>query len=258
MNHADSVRRLQGAADLLHDLDGFFRSELLLFLNERAQIVTLDKLHGDELHSVGVAEIVDANDILVSDLMGEQEFLLESRQDRCIGGEFRPDQFQSHGTVKFPVVGFVDGAHPALTQQLQDLVAATQHIADLEHRSANLNVGGTSSGKRARRNRVGYRGVDIRKGCLRIAQRGLRIGRGVGKLDQSRKVTRVGTITLGGSAHPRLGGRVGRSCGSNRRFRFCINRLPWDAESRAPHKKNRKEVYTGTRPSVVKNGGFTS
>ncbi len=92
MDNAQGVRGFQRAADLLHQLDCLFRRKLLLFLDQRAQILALHKLHGDELHTIGIAQIEDSDDVSVSYLAREQKLLLEPRQDRGIGSEFGTDQ----------------------------------------------------------------------------------------------------------------------------------------------------------------------
>ena len=69
MNDAHAMRRFERAADLHHDVHSFFGSELLLFLNNAAKITALDVLHGDELHAVGITEVVNAHYVLVRDLL---------------------------------------------------------------------------------------------------------------------------------------------------------------------------------------------
>ena len=64
----DGVRRFESPADLLHDVDGLFGWQFSALMDEGAQVVALDELHGDELHAVGFAEVVDADDVAVRDL----------------------------------------------------------------------------------------------------------------------------------------------------------------------------------------------
>jgi hypothetical protein len=52
--------------------------------DQRAQVAPFHELHRDELHTLGVAQIVDTNYIFVRDLSREQEFLFETGQDRWI------------------------------------------------------------------------------------------------------------------------------------------------------------------------------
>ena len=82
VNHAHAVSGFQRAAHLLNDLHRVFRERTFLFLDERSQVLAFDELHGDELHAIGIAQVIDADYILVGDLVGQQKLLLESRQDR--------------------------------------------------------------------------------------------------------------------------------------------------------------------------------
>ena len=132
MDNADRVRGLERLADLLHNVDGSFRGKLFLLLNQRAEIAPFDELHGDELDAFGIAQIEDAHDILVRDLAGEQEFLLEAGENGRVGGELGADEFESNGAVEFAVAGFVDGSHAAFAQQVQDFVAAAENVSDLQ------------------------------------------------------------------------------------------------------------------------------
>ena len=99
VDHAHAMSRFQRAADLLNDLDGLFRRKLFSLQNKSTQVFAFDELHGDELHAIGVAQVVDADHILMSNLMRQQQLLLESRQDRGIRGQLRADELQRHRTV---------------------------------------------------------------------------------------------------------------------------------------------------------------
>ena len=50
-------------------------------LHQAAQVLTLDVLHGDELHAVGFAQVVNPDHVLVRDLGGQKQFLLEAVND---------------------------------------------------------------------------------------------------------------------------------------------------------------------------------
>ena len=93
MDYPYSVRRLQRTADLLDNLDRVSGRKLRIFEDQRTQVFALDKFHGDELNPVGIAQIVNPDDVFVGHLMREQKLLLEARDDGGIRGEFAPDQF---------------------------------------------------------------------------------------------------------------------------------------------------------------------
>ena len=126
MDHMFAVRGFQGAADLEHDFRCFAGRKFASFLKEVAKVVSLHEIHGDELDSVGLAEVENTNDILVRDLARENQFLLEAPQDFRIAGELGTDQFESDKTVEFLVSRFIHRAHPATSKQLQDFIAPCQ------------------------------------------------------------------------------------------------------------------------------------
>src|SRR5207248_11764777 len=68
MNDADAMRCFKCAADLLHALNSFCGAELSLLMDEGAEILALDIFHGDELQSLGLAEVVNADNVLMRDL----------------------------------------------------------------------------------------------------------------------------------------------------------------------------------------------
>ena len=99
VDDAYAVRGFQRAADLLHDVDGFFGIELFLLMNDGTKVLTLDVLHGDELHAFGFAQVVNTDDVFVRDLMGENQFLLEAVDNRLIAGELGRMTFKA--TMRF-------------------------------------------------------------------------------------------------------------------------------------------------------------
>ena len=136
MNHADSVRRFKRLAYLLDDLDGLFGGKLPAQMDEGAQVFTLDVLHSDELHALGFAQVVDADDVAVRDLRGEDQLLLEALDDCGVSGVFAADRLEGDGAVQLDVPGFVDGAHAAFAEQRDDFVALSEEKARLKNRLA--------------------------------------------------------------------------------------------------------------------------
>ncbi len=133
-----AVRRLQAGADLQHDVDAFRGRELALPQQDGAQVLTLDELHGDELDAVGFVQVVDADDVLVRDLAGQHQFLLEARQDGRIAGKVGTNDLQPDDAFHFHVAGFVDCAHAAHAEHLVDLVAAAEDISFAEDGCADV------------------------------------------------------------------------------------------------------------------------
>ena len=127
------VRGFQRAAGLLHDFNRFLGSQFSLPLHQAAQVLTLDELHGDELHAVGLAQVVNADDVLVGDLGGEKQLLLEAVNDGLVAGQIGADDFQRHHAIQFDVPGFVDRAHPTFAEDLQHFVTLPQKRAGRQH-----------------------------------------------------------------------------------------------------------------------------
>src|SRR5664280_461937 len=113
MDDALAMGGLQAGADLQHDADRFVRWHSALARKNRAQVLTFDELHGDELHAVSFVQIVNANDVLMSDLAGKHQLLLEASEDGGISGEVRANYLEAGDPLDFYVAGFVDGAHAA-------------------------------------------------------------------------------------------------------------------------------------------------
>src|SRR5437870_12928035 len=118
MNDSHTVRGFERTADLLHDLDRFLGGELSFLVYEGAEIFTLDVLHGDELHPLGFAQVVNANYIFVGNLASQEQFLLEAIEDGLVAGKIGPNDFQGDWPTQLAVHGSVDRAHSAFAQNL--------------------------------------------------------------------------------------------------------------------------------------------
>ena len=123
-------RALRG---LLDDIDGLFSGQLLALMDEGAKVDAFDVLHGDELHAVGFAEVVDADDVAVRDLGGEDELLLEALNDGGVAGVFAADGLERNDAIQLDVARLVDGSHAALAEQREDFIALAEDVAGLEH-----------------------------------------------------------------------------------------------------------------------------
>ena len=107
-------------------------ASFFFLLHQATQVLTLDVLHGDELHALSFAQVVDPDYVLVGDLGGQQQFLLEAVNDGLVAGQIRPDHFQSHHAVQFAVSRLVNRAHSAFAQNLQDFIALAQDCSGLK------------------------------------------------------------------------------------------------------------------------------
>jgi len=69
VNYPNTVRSVQSLAHLLNNIYRFFWSKLLFFADEGTQVFTLDVLHRDELDALTFAQVIDADHVLVRDLV---------------------------------------------------------------------------------------------------------------------------------------------------------------------------------------------
>src|SRR5262249_12055657 len=143
----------QRVTDLPDDGNGFFRRELSFVVQQLAQVAAFDELHGDVLCAFRFRNVVNADDIAVSNLPCGEEFLLESSQNYRMIGHFRPNHFQSDQVLDLTVARFVDGAHAAFAEEPQDFVAAAKQVAGSETAAPGVNrrMAWLASGWRGRR-----------------------------------------------------------------------------------------------------------
>jgi hypothetical protein len=122
---------VESQANLPNYLDSSFWGQFAFVQEQAAKVIAFDILHGNEFDVVSFGEIVDSDDIPVGNLVGRQQLLFESRQDGGVRGEVRTNQFKRYESIQFAVRSFVNGAHSAFAQQLEDFVAAAYNVAGL-------------------------------------------------------------------------------------------------------------------------------
>ena len=108
--------------------------QLALFLQRSCKVGTLEIRHRDVLDAVDFAEVVDANDILMSNLSSEDELLLEPplhfpRGQRIARG-FRAYHLQRHRHPKLRVPGVVHSSHAADAEHPHDVITVAECLAD--------------------------------------------------------------------------------------------------------------------------------
>ncbi len=118
MDDAFAMRHFQRRDHLPQDLDGFLWRVLPALLEQVRKILPFDELHGDEPEPIGDAEIENADYIPMRDLAGENQLLLESRENTWMAREFAADHFQSDQAVQLAVASLIDRPHPAFAEQL--------------------------------------------------------------------------------------------------------------------------------------------
>src|SRR5713101_3180249 len=101
-------------------------------MKEGSQISPFDVLHGDKSDAVGLPKIKDADDVPVGHFPRENEFLFEAPENFRMARKVWADQLQGNETLEFDITRLVNRPHPALPQQLQDLVAIADDCSRLE------------------------------------------------------------------------------------------------------------------------------
>ena len=82
-----------------------------------------------------VTEVVNSHHVLVGDFASQQQFAFEARR-HFLGqrrvGDLGTDHLESNGNAELLVPGLVDGSHAADAENVQDLVATPERLADGE------------------------------------------------------------------------------------------------------------------------------
>ena len=128
-------------------------------MNQRAQVLTLDVLHGDELHAIPFTEVVNANDVAMGDPLGQPQFLLEAVNDRGILRQVGTNHLQRDHAIEFQIARLVDRAHAALPQRLQDLVPPRQDRSMFQFRLRRADSPSRRTTARGGRNSIRQSGT---------------------------------------------------------------------------------------------------
>ena len=84
VEHAALVRRGDAGAQLPRDLDRLVLRNASDAAEQRREILAVDVLHREEAAAVGVAEVVQAADVLVRHLARDAQLVVELRQPRVV------------------------------------------------------------------------------------------------------------------------------------------------------------------------------
>ena len=107
-----------------------------LAAQDAGKIRALDVRHRDVLDAVDLADVVDADDVPVRDLAGEQQLALEPPLDLLRGGRvrhgLRADDLDRDRDFQLLVPRLVDRSHAAGPEQADDVVAAAELLPVLE------------------------------------------------------------------------------------------------------------------------------
>ena len=100
MQHAALVRRRDARGQLPGELDRLVLRNPADAAEQRRQILAVDILHRQEAPAVGVAEVVEADDVLVRDLAGDAQLVVELRQPGIVGGDAGGQELQRHRLIE--------------------------------------------------------------------------------------------------------------------------------------------------------------
>ena len=170
VNDAGLVRRLQAGSDLPDDRHHLRDRQLRRVAQNGRQVGAFDVRHRDVLDAVDLSEVVDADDVLVRDLPGQQQFLLEATLDVLrrfrVVRSLRANDLQRHGDVQFGVPGLIHGAHPADAQLPENRVARSELFGNLQRAEADFRCGRVPDAARryGQPGRVSRR-IVVRRGC---------------------------------------------------------------------------------------------
>src|SRR5579875_2461612 len=135
VDNALGVGSIERPCKLARKVQDRLQGKTALLLQKMTQVLAFNVGHGDEFHSVCVAEVVDAENVAVGDAAGKQQFLLESSHGLRVCGEFRAEQLESYNPVKLPIARLENQSHASLAQERLDPIAKTKVRPRLKRRN---------------------------------------------------------------------------------------------------------------------------
>ena len=139
VDDAGIVRLDEAGHDCARDAQHGGHEERPFPLEHRRQVLPVDVRHRDVLDAADLAEIVDADDVLVGHLTSEQQFTLESPLHlgghARIGHHIRPDHLDRDCDAELGIPGLIDGAHTAHTERANDVITRAENLSGLQRPS---------------------------------------------------------------------------------------------------------------------------
>ncbi len=115
------MRRLQTAGDLDPGAQDLRFRELRVLRHAVVEAAVIDQFHHEIDLVVGVTGGVNLDDVGMIDRGGQARFLFETGGFNRIGAQFFAEQFQRDETIEPRVARFIDGAHAANAEGLDQL-----------------------------------------------------------------------------------------------------------------------------------------
>ena len=124
VDDAVDVRVVEPFADIDRDVQLAAHAQLLRAGHALLQILPLEELHREVGLTLVLAEVVDGDDVAVRQLTGGPGLAEESFTEVSALVNRRRDHLDRHRPLQQRVVGAVHDTHPALSQSLEELIAA--------------------------------------------------------------------------------------------------------------------------------------
>ena len=127
MDGAQTVESLKG------HVVGFFGRERPLCAHQLTQVGASDELHGDVAERALLTILVDGTDVAMSNPPRQLDLGVETDGDRFGRCDLGTQDLEGNGLIEDAVLGLVDDAHAAVTQDALHLVASRDHGSACEH-----------------------------------------------------------------------------------------------------------------------------
>ena len=127
--------------DLQRDVDGLPRRNRSA-VDARAQRFTFQELADQERSAVGVADVVDRQQVRMIEHPGCARFLLEALHPLAIAHRDGGENLDGNITAQARVPGAVDGAHTSFAEPRHDPVRPHHGVLLKEHESMVAGAGG--------------------------------------------------------------------------------------------------------------------
>jgi hypothetical protein len=118
--------------DLECDADGLVLGERSTRADAIGQLATLELLHREEGHVVGLAEIEDVDDPGMPDVGGEPRFLHETSDGLGVGAKLFAQELDGDDATELEMASLVDPAHAAAAEHTLDAVSTGDERASRE------------------------------------------------------------------------------------------------------------------------------
>ncbi len=129
VEHPLVVGRGQSRAQLPRHLSRLVRRQATDAPQQRGKVFPVHVLHRQEHVAIGFADVVHTTHVGMADLSCDADLGAEPRQPIGVGGDKVGQELQRDGLAKGEILGAIDLAHAAASEQADDLVPAGQHDA---------------------------------------------------------------------------------------------------------------------------------